>query len=115
MTTENNITNPAFRGIYKVAMPDIKSMKDGKEKDCLAEAMLNTVVLGANLSVAEPRVSKDNSAVYFKIDDKNDKIFESNFKKVVDECNKQFNIDVAKKVYYKKTDNKEFNNAVELK
>jgi hypothetical protein len=34
---------------------------------------------------------------------------------MLDVCNKQFNTDVAKKVYYKKTDDKEFNNAIELK
>jgi len=115
MTADNNISNPAFKGIYKVSMPDIKSMKDGKEKDGVANTMINAIVLGTNLSTAEPRISKDSSAVYFKIDDKHDKVFESNFKQIVDECNKQFNVDVAKKVYYKKTDNKEFNNAIEVK
>ena len=115
MTTNNNITNPAFKGVYKVNMPDITKIKDEKEKESLAETMINTLVLGANFSIAEPRVAQDNTAVYFKIDNKNDKLFESNFKKLMDECNKQFNMDVAKKVYYKKTDDKEFNKAIELK
>ncbi len=115
MTTDNNISNPAFKGIYKVTMPDIRTINNEKEKEGMAETMINTIVLGTNFSIAEPRVAKDNSAVYFKIDNKNDKIFESNFKKLIDECNKQFNMDVAKKVYYNKTDDKEFNKAIELK
>ena len=115
MTTDNNISNPAFKGVYKVNMPDVRTIKDEKEREGVAETMINAVVLGTNLSIAEPRVSKDSTAVYFKIDNKNDKLFESSFQKVVDECNKQFNVDVAKKVYFKKTDNKEYNSAVELK
>ena len=115
MSVQNNSTNPSFKGVYKVTMPNVKTVKDEKEKGALTEGMINAVVLGTNLSVAEPRVAKDNSAVYFKVDDKNDKMFESGFKTIVDECNKQFNTDLAKKVYYKKVDNSEYNQAEILK
>ena len=111
MAVENNATNPAFKGIYKVTMPNVNTVKDEKEKAALTETMINTVVLGANLSVAEPRVSKDNSSVYFKVDNKNDQVFENGFKTIINECNKQFNTDLAKKVYYKKVDDAEFNKA----
>ena len=115
MAIENGMSNPAFRGVYKISMPDIRKVKDEKEKNALAETMINTIVMGANYSVAEPRVSNDNSSVYFKIDDKNDKNFETGFKAIIDECNKQFNADLAKKVYMNKVDLTEFNKAEVLK
>ena len=111
MAIQNNVTNPAFKGVYKVNMPDVKNIKDEKEKNALAETMMYAIVMGANFSVAEPRVAKDNSAVYFKVDNKNDKAFETGFKEIITECNKQFNADMAKKVYYNKVDEAEFNKA----
>ena len=115
MSVSNSFSNPAFKGIYKVNMPDIRTIQDEKEKTALAETMVNTLVLGSNFSVTDPRVAKDDSAVYFKIDDKNDAAFEAGFKTILDECNKQFNMDLAKKVYYNKADEAEFNKAEELK
>lgn len=111
----NNVSSPTFKGIYKVNVPDVKTVKDEKEKQALAETMLNALVMGANLSIAEPRVAKDNSAVYFKVDNKNDATFENGFKTIINECNKQFNMDLAKKVYINKVDDKEFNKADVLK
>ena len=107
----NNVSNPAFKGVYKVNMPNVQNVKDEKEKNALAETMVYALVMGSNLSVAEPRVAKDNSAVYFKIDNKNDQAFEAGFKEIINECNKQFNADMAKKVYYNKVDEAEYNKA----
>lgn len=111
----NNVTNPSFKGVYKVNMPNVNSVKDEKEKNSLAETMVYALVMGANLSVSEPRVAKDNSAVYFKVDNKSDKAFEDGFKEIISECNKQFNTDMAKKVYYNKVDEAEYNKAEVLK
>jgi len=115
MSVQNNISNPAFKGVYKVTMPDVEKIKDEKEKNALAETMINALVMGANLSIDNPRVAKDNSAVYFKIDNKTDKVFEEGFKNIINECNKQFNMDVAKKVYFNKVNEAEFNKAEIIK
>ena len=111
----NNVSSPNFKGVYKVNMPNVQNIKDEKEKNALAETMVYTLVMGSNYSSAEPRVAKDNSAVYFKIDNKNDKAFEAGFKEIINECNKQFNTDMAKKVYYNKVDEAEYNKAEVLK
>lgn len=115
MTIQNNFSNPAFKGVYKVNVPDVKNVKDEKEKNALAETMINALVMGANFSVTDPRVSKDNSAVYFKIDNKNDAAFEKGFNSIISECNKQFNMDLAKKVYINKVSDAEFDKAEILK
>ena len=115
MSIQNNVTSPAFRGVYKVAMPDVEKVKDEKEKNALAETMINALVMGANFSITDPRVAKDNSAVYFKIDNKNDAAFEKGFNSIINECNKQFNMDLAKKVYINKVSDAEFNKAEILK
>lgn len=115
MSIQNNVSSPNFKGVYKVNMPDVNNIKDEKEKSAIAETMVYTLVMGANYSAADPRVAKDNSAVYFKVDDKNDKAFEAGFRQVIDECNKQFNTDMAKKVYYSKVDEAEYNKAEILK
>ncbi len=106
------ISSPAFRGIYKVTMPDIKTAKDEKEKAAYTEAAINTVVMGANAVTAPPRTDGKGS-VYFKIDDKNDKKFEQGFANILAECNKTFNVDMAKKAYMQKVSEEEFKNAKE--
>ena len=110
MTVEHS-QSPAFRSVYKVTMPNVKDIKDEKEKSAIADTIVNTTVMGINYSVAEPKISQDNSAVYFKVDKKNDANFENGFKNILDNCNKQCNIDVAKKVYCQKVDDNEYNQA----
>ena len=112
MSIPNNVTNPSFKGVYKVTMPNVNSIKDEKEKQAATEAIINTLVMGSNLSVAEPRVEKGNDvSIYFKVNDKNDQVFENGFKNILAECNRVFNTDMAKKVYYKKVDNAEYDKA----
>ena len=107
-----SISSPSFQGIYKITMPDIKTAKDEKEKAAFTEAAINTVVMGANTVTAPPRTDGKGS-VYFKIDDKNDKKFEQGFANILAECNKTFNVDMAKKAYMQKVSEAEFNNAKE--
>lgn len=109
--TEINVPNPAFKGVYKVTMPNVDTIKDENEKNALTEAAVNSVVMGYNLSTNPPRISKDQKSVLYKIDDKNDKVFESGFNAIVADCNKQFNIDLAKKIYFEKAAEKDFNEA----
>lgn len=109
-----SVQSPSFKGVYKVTMPNVDSIKDENEKAALASAIVNTAVMGFNYSVVEPRVSNDKASVYYKVDDKNNAAFENGFKNILDECNKQFNIDVAKKVYYQKSDEQEFNKAEKI-
>ena len=52
--------------------------------------------------------------MYFKINDKNDALFEKGFANILENCNKQFNIDMAKKAYYEKVSEEEFNKALPL-
>ena len=49
----------AFKGVYKVTLPNVKEAKDEKEKAAYTEAVMNTVVMGANASVAEPKFDND--------------------------------------------------------
>ena len=67
--------------------------------------------MGANASIAQPKVSEDKKSVYFKIDDKNDSKFETGFSTIVNECNKKFNVDMAKKAYIQKVGEDEYNKA----
>lgn len=107
-------TNPvSFKGVYKITMPNIKEAKDEKEKNAITEVAINTVVMGANASIAEPKT--DGKNVYFKIDDKNDAKFEAGFKNILDNCNKQFNVDMAKKTYIQKVSEAEYQKAESLK
>ena len=99
----------AFKGVYKVTLPNVKEAKDEKEKAAYTEAVMNTVVMGANASVAEPKFDKDSSSVYFKINDKNDAKFEKGFSTILNECNKKFNVDMVKKAYIQKVSEEEYN------
>jgi len=101
----------AFKGIYKVTLPNVKNVKDEKEKAALTEAAIGTVVMGANASVVAPRVDEKKGCAYYKIDDKNDAKFEQGFNQILTECNKKFGIDLAKKVYLEKATEQEFNQA----
>ena len=113
--TISNLQSPSFKGIYKFTAPNVDTIKDEKEKAALADAIVNTVVMGGNYSITVPRFATDKSGVYFKIDDKNDKAFENGFKTIVDTCNKKFNVDVAKKAYCTKVSEEEFNKAYQIK
>lgn len=105
-------SNPiAFKGVYKVTLPNVKEAKNETEKAAYTEAAINTVVMGANNSIERARVSGDNKSVYFKIDDKNDSNFETGFSNILNECNKKFNIEMAKKAYIQRVSNEEFNKA----
>lgn len=108
----NNVSSPSFKGIYKVTMPKVDDIKDEKEKKVFADAVIGTVVLGMNMSEAEPRIAKDDSAVFYKINDAKDKAFEEGFKNIINECNKQINTDIAKKVYYEKVSEQEYQNFI---
>ena len=109
--TVSNVQSPAFKGVYKFNAPNVDTIKDEKEKAAVTEAIINSVVMGSNYSITSPRIAPDKSGFYFKIDDKNDAAFEKGYKNIVDNCNKMFNIDVAKKVYYSKVTEEEFNKA----
>lgn len=107
-----SVNSPAFKSIYKVPMINVKDIKDEKERNVTADAVINTVVMGTNMSVEAPRVAKDKSAVFYKIHDANDKVFEKGFKNIIDACNKQLNNDLAEKLYYEHASEQEFQNAV---
>ncbi len=100
----------SFKGVYKVTLPQVDTLKDKNEKDAVKDAVINTVVMGSNMSIAEPKVVQNGNSLttYFKIDDKNDANFENGFKSIVDNCNKKFNTDVASKVYMEKVSEEEF-------
>jgi len=115
MSVQNSFTNPAFKGVYKVTMPNVKNVANENEKNAVAEAIVNTSVMGINMSAAEPKISNDNNSVYFKVDDKNNSAFEAGFKNILDDCNKRFNTDLAQKVYCTKVDENEYNKANPLK
>ena len=110
MSTDG-IQGTAFKGVYKVTLPKVDSIKDKKERDAATDAIINTTVMGYNMSSAEPKIipSGDLVTTYFKIDDKNDAKFENGFKNIIDNCNKSFNTDIAKRVYMEKVSEEEFN------
>ena len=101
----------AFKGIYKVSLPRVDKAKDDNEKAALTEASINSTLMGFNYSIDYPRINEQKAAVYYKIDDINDKNFEEGFKNIIDECNKAFNVDIAKKAYIQKVDENEFKEA----
>ena len=102
--------NPvAFKGVYKVTLPNVKEAKNEHEKAAYTDVVMNTVVMGANASVAEPKFDKNTSSVYFKINDKNDAKFEKGFSMILDDCNKRFNLDLAQKAYIQKVSDEEYN------
>ena len=98
-----------FKGCYKVTMPNVKSIEDPQMKGAMTEVVMNTVIMGANMSVAEPRMNKEAGSVYFKIADQKDATFEKGFKMIIDGCNKKFGVDAAKKAYIQKVSEEEFN------
>ena len=106
-----SISPIGFKGVYKVTLPNVKDAKNEQEKGAFTDTAVNTVLMGANSSIAQPRVSEDQKSVYFKIDDKNDPIFETNFSNILNDVNKRFNIDMAKKAYIQKVGDEEFNKA----
>ncbi len=106
-----SISPIGFKGIYKVSLPNVKEATNEQEKAAYTDAAINTVVMGANNSVEQPRVSDDKKSVYFKLDDKNDSKFEAGFSTIVNDCNKKFGIDMAKKAYIEKVNEEEFNKA----
>ena len=104
----------SFQGTYKVTLPNVKEAANENEKGAFMDAAINTVVMAANTSVAKPKVSADKKSMYFKIDDKNDAKFEQGFSKILEECNKKFNVDMAKKAYLQKVTQEEFDKAVDI-
>ena len=100
-----------FKGVYRVTLPNVKEAKNEQEKGAYTDAAINTVIMGANNSIAQPRVSEDKKSVYFKIDDKNDANFEKGFSSILNDVNKRFSIDMAKKAYIQKVGEEEFNKA----
>ena len=106
-----SISPIGFKGIYKVTLPNVKEAKNEQEKGAYTNAAINTVVMGANVSIAQPKVTEDKKSVYFKIDDKNDTNFETGFSTIINECNKKFNIDMAQKAYIQKVGEDEYNKA----
>ena len=108
-------TSPvSFKGVYKVTLPNVKEAKSEQEKNAYTDMAINVTVMGANSSIAEPKTSQDNKSIYFKIDDRNDANFEAGFKNILNDCNKRFNIDMAKKAYITKVSDAEYNNAQSL-
>ncbi len=104
-----SIDSLAFKGVYKVTLPNVKEAKNEQEKAAYTDAVINTVVMGANASVSEPKFDKDSKSIYFKINDKNDAKFEEGFTRIMDDCNKRFNIDMANKAYIQKVSEDEYN------
>ena len=104
----------SFRGVYKMTAPRVDQVKDEKEKAALSDCITNSVMMSVNMSVAEPRINEKERAMYFKIDDKNDKVFEEGFQNILKECNSKFNMDLANKVYMQKVSDAEYNNAEKL-
>ena len=109
-------TNPvAFKGVYKISLPNVKEAKTDQEKAAYTDVAMNTIVMAANNSVAPPRVDNKTKNIYFKINDKNDAQFEAGFKQILDMCNKNLKMDMSKKVYVQKVSEDEFNKAEPLK
>ncbi|MCQ2738697.1 MAG: hypothetical protein MJ237_00560 [bacterium] len=105
----------AFRGIYKLTAPKVDTIKDEKEKNALTDILMYTVMMGYGMSVATPRVNEKEGSLYFKIDDNKNAEFEKSYKDAVAECNKIYNLDIAKKAYIQKVSENEFNQAKEIK
>ena len=109
---EDDNGNVSFKGVYKVSVPnDLNNIKDEKTKAAAADCIINTMVMGCNMSIQQPKVNKATNEVYFKINDNNDKEFENGFKNILDACNKQYNLDMAKKVYIQQVENSEYEKA----
>ena len=106
MSTEG-VHGVSFKGVYKVTLPKVDTIKDENERNAATDAVINTALMGHNMSVAQPKVIPGGDFVitYFKIDDKNDTKFENGFNSIVDNCNKSFNVDIAKRVYMEKVNN----------
>ena len=106
--TENGI---AFKGVYKVTLPKVDTIKDKKEKDAATDAVINTTVMAYNMSSAQPKIVPNGDLVvtYFKIEDTNDANFENGFKNIIENTNKAFNVDIAKRVYMEKVSENEYN------
>ena len=107
-------SNESFKGIYKLTSVNVKSIENEKEKQAMSDCLINSVILGVNLSIDDgSKVGNDkqNPSSYFKIDDKNDKLFENRFKEILNDCNKKFNLDLASKVYIQKVDEDEYEKA----
>ena len=69
--------NPvAFKSVYKVTLPNVKEAQNEQEKNAFTDTAINTIMMGANNSIAQPRISADQKSVYFKLDNKNDADFE---------------------------------------
>ena len=108
--------NPvAFKGVYKIQLPNVKDATNEKEKAAYTDVAMNTIVMGANNSIVAPKVDNKTKSIYFKIDDKNDTQFEAGFKQILDMCNKNFGVDMAKKAYIQKVSDAEYNKAEEMK
>ena len=108
--------NPvSFKGVYKVTIPKVTEAKNEKEKAAYTDVAMNVVVMGANNSIAQPKVDAAKKHMYFKINDVNDTKFETGFKNILENCNKQFNIDMAKIAYIEKVSDTEYQNAETLK
>lgn len=102
-----SVNQVAFQGNYKVTLPNVKDIKDEKEKAAMTDVIINTVVFSTNNCIAEPKMDDKNN-MYIKIADKNDAMFEQGFKNILDNCNKNFNIDAAKKAYIEKVSDEEY-------
>ena len=109
-----SISPISFKGVYKVTIPKVNEAKNQQEEAAYTDLAINTVVMATNNSVERPRIDDAGQSMYFKIDDKNDAKFESGFKNILDNCNKQFNLDLAKKAYIEKVSNEEFEQAQAL-
>lgn len=106
-----SISPIGFKGIYKVTLPNVKEATSQQEKGAYTDMAFNTVVLGANNVIDSPRISEDKKSVYFKVDDKNDSKFEAGFSNILNDINKRFNVDMAKKAYIQKVGEDEYNKA----
>ena len=102
-------SNPvSFKGVYKITMPKVTDAKNEQEKAAFTEVATNVVVMGANASIDLPKIDKNTSSIYFKIDDKNNAKFENGFKNILDNCNKHLNLDMSKKAYIQKVSDAEY-------
>jgi hypothetical protein len=108
--SNNTIT---FNGVYKVTMPKVTEAKNEREKAAFTEMAMNTVIVGTNSSIDLPRVNDKNS-IYFNIHNNFDEKFENVFKQTIEDCNKKFNVDMAKKAYLERVSIDEYNNAKPL-
>ena len=100
--------SPSFRSIYRMPLTRVDKIEDPAEKQAMTEAAIQSTVLGFNASIDYPRISKDQAFAYFKVDDKNDAKFEQAHKNIVDNCNKMFNTDIAKKMYVEKANEADY-------